>query len=145
MNNKSITPNDVEDIFSRVHVPPPKEVLMPLNTSIVNETGPYAGRKVLGMHIAGENSIFVPSTSPSRTVLHEATHNMGLRGETVTRVIAAISNFRYNFGILPRLRGHIRRVKYDVEELSPDESAEVLQRYGLGNANIRIIRMRLKE
>lgn len=145
MSAETLTPEIIEDIFSRVRIPPPKEIIVPLNTTIVNDTGPYAGRKVLGMHMSGENSIFVPTTSPTRTVLHEATHNVGLRGETITRVIAAISNFRYNFGILPRIRGHVRRVHYDVDELSRSEVDTVMSKYGLNGGNFRIFRMRLRE
>jgi len=141
-----LTVDDVNNVFSKSRIPPPKEIIMPMNTKVVvGGDGPYSNRYVLGLHKTGEDRIFLPDTSPQRTMLHEATHNIGVVGETPTRIIAAISNARVNYGIIPKL--FKRKVKYHADMVPPDEVPLYMKHYGLeGSGNgIRIMRLRLEE
>lgn len=139
-----LTPDNVSDIFSRTLIRPPREIVMPLNLRLVTGDGAYKGRMVLGLHRTGDDRIFLPATSPQRTLLHEAVHNMGISGETPTRVLAEIANIRMNFGILPRL--FRRKISYSVEEVSPDEIAEYMKHYGITGdpSGVKMVRMILE-
>lgn len=141
-----LSADDVNNVFSKSRIRPPKEIIMPLNTKIiVGGDGPYSDRYVLGLHKTGEDRIFVPSTSPQRTLLHESAHNMGVFGETPTRIIAALANMRVNYGILPRLLK--RKVTYHADMVPPSEVPLYMKHYGLnGDGNgLNILRLRLEE
>lgn len=139
-----LTLETINRVFQRTLIPPPREILIPLNTTISMGNGPYKDFAVLGMHKVGENRILVNGSSPQLTLLHEAVHNMGIHGETPTRILAAISNFRANFGILPMLMP--RHVQYDVEEVPESELNQVFENFGLEPApGVQMVRLVLRE
>lgn len=141
----NLTPQRITDIFSRSRIPAPKEIILPVNMTMYSGDPRYKGRKVLGLQKTGDNGILVPSSSPQRTVLHEATHNIGIRGETPTRIVAALANMRLNYGILPRL--HRRKVRYRSEMVPDEQVGAYMQHYGLSgdHGDMKIIRMVLEE
>lgn len=140
-----LTQQEVEDIFSRSMIPPPKDIYIMENALMGQGDGPYSGRGILGLHKMGVNEILLPSNAPKRTLFHETTHNVGFVGETIVRTIAAIATFRNNHGIGNRIMR--RRVSYNAEYMQPGIAQELLASYGLDGdtQNVKIIHLTLNE
>jgi len=126
-----LSPEQIQTLLSNVHIKPPRRIIVFNNKRIRQGIGDYKNRMVLGLHRSGDDAIILTHDSPPRTLMHESIHNMGVYGETATRTLAAFYNFRARWRILPPLL--VRRPRYEVRKMPPEEVAEYMKAYGLSN------------
>lgn len=127
----ALSPQQIQDLLAKVRIRPPKRIILFRGARIRQGNGEYQGRSVLGLHRPGEDAIVLTHDSPSRTLFHESTHNMGVYGETATRTLAALYNLRSRFRLLPPLL--VAKPKYAVRTVPASEIAKYMESYGLTN------------
>ena len=110
---------EIQELYSRIPVltPPPNifklenaeigaEHLFQITHSLNAAARRLAGERmrILGMHEMGTNFILLAGDSGASTVVHEAVHHMGVRGEVPTRIITRglLARANMNLGLRRR-------------------------------------------
>jgi len=126
---KSLSKEDIEDTLSYTLLPPPKVIYYFTNRKMEYDLGDNETVGLRGIQKAGEDAIYINAGTPKSTIIHETIHNVGVRNETLTRLLTKAVVFRATYGIIPKLRK--RNIHYDQYKVPDEERDMIMKEMGL--------------